>query len=71
MTWMIITGVAVTLAGLAGLIYCVVAVLKARRSGLDETAMRMVLQRLVAWNLGALALSALGLTIVVTGLLLG
>ncbi len=71
MAWMITAGVIVTLAGLVGLVWCVMQALKARRAGLDEDAMRKKLQGLVAWNMGALGLSALGLMMVVAGLLLG
>ena len=69
--WLIVAGVVVTLVGLAGLIYCVMTALKARKAGLDEEAMRAKLQGLVAWNMGALGLSALGLAMVIAGLLLG
>ncbi|RVT85926.1 hypothetical protein DXV76_05865 [Rhodobacteraceae bacterium CCMM004] len=64
-------GTAVSLAGLAGLVGCILAALKARRAGLDDAAMRARLQRLVAWNMGALGLSVLGLMLVVVGLFLG
>lgn len=56
--------------GLVGLGICIVAALRARRAGLDEDALRARLQRLVAWNMGALLLSTLGLILVVTGLFL-
>jgi len=39
-------------------------------AGLDEAAMRARLQRIVALNLGALAVSALGLMLVVAGIVL-
>lgn len=64
-------GAAMTLAGLAGIVWCIVTVMRARRAGLEETALKAVLQRVVAVNLGAFALSALGLGAVVAGLLLG
>ena len=63
-------GTALALLGLAGLVYCIVAAIRAKRSGIDEAAMRARLQRLVAWNLGALLLSSLGLVVVITGLFL-
>ena len=63
-------GSLVSLCGVAGLAYCVLRALRARQSGLDDTAMRAELQRVVVINLGALALSALGLMLVVTGLFL-
>lgn len=63
-------GAALTLLGLLGLGYCILRATKAKRSGLDDTAMRAELQRVVAINLGAVGLSALGLAAVVTGILL-
>jgi hypothetical protein len=63
-------GAALTLAGIAGLGYCVLRAIRARRSGLDDAAMRAELQRVVAINLGALGVSALGLAAVVSGILL-
>ena len=63
-------GAAMTLAGLAGIVWCILAVRRARAAGLDEAALRAVLQRVVAVNLGAFGLSALGLGAVVAGLIL-
>lgn len=64
-------GVALSILGLLGLLGCIVAALRARRAGLDDTALRTRLQGLVAWNLGALMLSMLGLMLVILGLFLG
>lgn len=64
-------GAAVSLCGIAGLAWCIAAVLRARRAGLDDAALRARLQRIVAWNFGALAVSALGLMLVVVGIFLG
>lgn len=72
MEWLVWIGAAVTLAGLAGLIASVVMVRRARRSAAgDDAALRAALARVIPVNLGALLLSALGLTMVVVGLLLG
>jgi hypothetical protein len=68
---LIFAGVAMTLAGVAGLLYCVLRTLKARRAGLDDAAMRAELQRVVTINVAALGISALGLAAVVAGILLG
>ncbi|MDE0347794.1 MAG: hypothetical protein OXI66_18725, partial [Boseongicola sp.] len=62
-------GAVVTLAGVAGLVWCIVAVQRARREGLDETAMKARLQKAVAMHTGALMLSAIGLMMVVVGIL--
>lgn len=64
-------GAALTVVGLAGLIYCVLRATKAKRLGLDDAAMRAELQRVVTINLAAVGVSALGLAVVVTGILLG
>lgn len=64
-------GAALTVAGLAGLIYCILRATKAKRLGLDDAAMRAELQRVVMINLAAVGVSALGLGVVVTGIVLG
>jgi hypothetical protein len=63
-------GAAVSLAGLAGLIWCILRVWGARRAGLEDAAMRAVLQKVLPVNTGALFLSVLGLMMVVIGILL-
>jgi uncharacterized membrane protein len=64
-------GAAMTLGGVAGLGYCVLRAIRARRAGLADEAMRAELQRVVMINMAALGLSALGLALVVVGILLG
>ena len=64
-------GALVSLFGIGGLVYCVMRALNARRSGLADEAMRAELQRVVVVNMGALAVSALGLMLVVLGIFLG
>ena len=63
-------GAAVTLTGLALLIWSIIAVMRARNAGLDDEALRAKLARVMPVNLGALLLSALGLIIVIVGILL-
>ena len=70
MDWLIWTGAAVTLLGVAVLIWCVMAIARARAAGLPETELRAKLQRVIALNVGALALSAIGLMMVVIGIVL-
>lgn len=70
MDWMIWLGAMVTLAGLAGLVWCIVTVTRARRAGLSDAALKARLQKVVALNLGALFLSVIGLMMVVVGILL-
>ena len=70
LTALVPVGTVITLLGLAGLGYCIVSVMRARKSGLDDDAMKARLQTIVAWNLGALAVSAIGLMCVVLGIFL-
>lgn len=71
MTALIWGGAGLTLLGVLGLGLCVARALKLRLPGLDEAAKRTALQGLVTLNLAALGLSALGLMLVVAGILLG
>ncbi len=64
-------GAVLALAGVAGLVWCILLALRARRSGMPDDAMRAALQRVVVLNMAALAISALGLMCVVAGILLG
>lgn len=63
-------GAALALAGVAGLVWCILLALRARRSGMEDEAMRAALQRVVVLNLAALGVSALGLMCVVAGIIL-
>ncbi|WP_425046222.1 hypothetical protein [Primorskyibacter sp. S87] len=64
-------GAALSLAGLVGLIWCILRVARARRANLDDEALRAVVQSVLPWNLGALLLSVFGLMMVVVGLVMG
>lgn len=70
MNYVIWGGAALTLIGLAGLIYSAVLVVQARRLGLDDAHLRAAMQKALVWNVGALALSGLGLMLVVIGVIL-
>ena len=63
-------GAALTLVGLGMLVWCIVSVAKARRAGLSDEALKARLQKIVALNMGALAVSGLGLMAVVVGIIL-
>ena len=63
-------GAGLTVLGLCGLIWCILRALAARRAGLSDDAMRIALHRVVVLNMGALAVSALGLVMVVAGVVL-
>ena len=72
MDMLVTAGALLSLAGVALLVWCIVqAVGMRRRSGGDEAATRTRLQRLVAVNFAALGLSAIGLMLVVVGIVLG
>ena len=64
-------GAAVTLAGVGVLAWCMAAVWRARRAGLADADLRARLARVVAVNLAALAISAIGLMLVVVGIAFG
>lgn len=64
-------GAAITLAGLAALVWCIVTVARARRAGLDDEALRLKMRGVLVVNMAALAASTLGLMAVVVGIFLG
>lgn len=64
-------GAALTLAGLAALIWCIVTAIRIRRAELDENMLRARMQGILAVNMVALVISALGLMTVVLGVMLG
>ena len=63
-------GAILTLLGVVGLIWCVLIAVRAKREDLSDAEMKARLQKVVALNMGALALSAIGLMCVVLGLFL-
>jgi hypothetical protein len=63
-------GAALSLLGIAGLMWCIVLALRARNSGLAEEEISKSLQKVVVYNMGALGVSALGLMTVVLGIFL-
>ncbi len=70
MDWLILIGATVSLGGVAGLLRCIQLALRARNAGLDSAAMRARLQQIVTFNLAAVGVSALGLMLVVTSIIL-
>jgi len=70
MEWLIWIGAVLSIIGLIGLVWCILIVLRARRAQLPEDQMRAQLARVLPLNMGALLLSALGLMMVVVGILL-
>ena len=70
MEWLIWVGAAMSLLGLAGLFWCILRVWSARRSGLEDAALREAVRKVVPLNMAALMLSVFGLVMVVVGIFL-
>ncbi len=68
---MIWAGAALSLCGLAGLVWCILRVARARRARLAEEDMRATLQAVLPLNMAALFVSVIGLMLVVLGIILG
>lgn len=65
-----VIGVVMALAGLGGLGYCIVQGFRIRGAGLPPDQVRQRLNALIAVNLGSVAFAALGLAVLVAGLVL-
>jgi len=63
-------GLVLTVTGLAGLGYCVMQGIRMRKGNLPPDEIHARLHRLIAVNLGSVALSAIGLAVIVVGILL-
>lgn len=63
-------GAAVSLVGLVGLLRCIWLAYSAKKAGLPDDEMKAKLQKVVVLNMGALLVSAVGLMMVVVGILL-
>ena len=64
-------GTALSLLGLAGLVWSIVKVISARkRLAGDDEALRGAVQQVLPYNLGALFMSVLGLMLVIVGIFL-
>ena len=64
------TGAFFSLVGLAGLVWCIVLVARARRARLPDDALREKLRRAIPLNIGSLFVSVIGLMLVVLGIFL-
>ena len=63
-------GAGLTLTGLAGLVWCIWTVTRARRRGIEDAALRVKMRGVLAVNMAALAASTIGLMMVVIGIIL-
>lgn len=70
MDQMVFIGVLCTGLGIIGLMYCVFKAYTAKKKGLIGPALTAQLKRLVVINLVSLFLSAIGLALVIIGILL-
>lgn len=70
MEYMILIGAVISAVGLVGLVLSALRVLKAKRAGLDEEALRDAVRRSMVLNFGALMLSTFGLILVIVGVIL-
>ncbi|MFC4666998.1 hypothetical protein ACFO5X_00405 [Seohaeicola nanhaiensis] len=68
---MIWAGAALSLMGLAGIVWCILRVSKARKAGLGDEELRAAVAAVLPVNLAALFLSMFGLMLVVVGVILG
>ena len=63
-------GSILSILGLVGLFWCIKTVLKAKKNATSDEQLRDSLQKIVPLNMAALFLSAIGLMIVVLGIIL-
>ena len=63
-------GALLSLAGLCGLIWCIVFVARARRQKLSDDELKTRLRKALPINLGSLFLSVIGLMLVILGIFL-
>lgn len=70
MDWLIIPGVIITCIGIGLLIYTISWIWRTKKKGVSDIEMKAQLQAAIAWNLGAMGCSGIGLMIVVLGILL-
>jgi hypothetical protein len=70
MEWAIWAGAAMTVAGLAGIFWCVRMAIGANRAKLPDDRMRETMQKVVLLNVASLGFSALGLGLVAVGVIL-
>jgi len=64
-------GAVLSILGLCGIIYSIVAVARAKRAGLSDADLRARIGRILPLNLIALFVSMLGLMAVIIGIMLG
>ena len=63
-------GSILSLLGLVGLLWCIKTVLRAKKTAGSDEELRTSLQKVVPFNMAALFLSAIGLMLVILGIML-
>ena len=63
-------GSILSLLGLVGLLWCIKTVLRAKKAAVSDEELRVSLQKVVPYNMAALFLSAIGLMLVILGIML-
>ena len=63
-------GSILSLLGLVGLLWSIKTVLRAKKAAVSDEDLRMTLQKVVPFNMAALFLSAIGLMLVILGIIL-
>ena len=71
MEYVVWGGAALSMLGLVGIIYSIVAVSRAKKAGLSDDELRTRIGYILPLNLGALFVSMIGLMAVIIGILLG
>ena len=64
-------GAFITLIGFLGILYTLVSAVRGRKAAKTDDELRIMMQRLTPYNLGAFFLSVIGLMTVVIGVILG
>ncbi|PRY78981.1 hypothetical protein CLV80_103312 [Yoonia maritima] len=64
-------GAVLSVIGLAGIVYSIITIVKAKRANLSDEEMRARVSKVLPINLGALLISMIGLMAVVVGVMLG
>ncbi len=64
-------GAGLSVVGLCGIVYSIVAVTKAKRANLPDEELRARISKVLPVNLAALLISVIGLMAVVIGVMLG
>lgn len=70
MTLVFYAGVAITLVGLAGIVWLIIRARRLRQTETDDTSVQAELRALVLLNMATVGLAFMGLAITVVGLIL-